>query len=328
MPTATETAVTSPDENLTVQRAAYIETVVSLQARPLAQNSIGLNWDLVTGDKPYRVYSDMGAGYGIYLFRGQVTAPDFVDIGLRSGLNYAYRIETTSEIGPQVIGFTGADTYHQIQSAATSDTPPAPQVRANIIPAPTPLPSDALLLGLMSDVGYTDGLNTLHVVGEIRNDTNLDVGQMSIDISFYDANGNFITETQGKTMQKTLTPGERASFLVSLPHPEGMHDYSIKAVGRPAEPELLPQVTVIQVKAYEDEVGFYHVAGIIENRGTIPVERPKVVATLYGRGDVVINVGFAYPDLDRLDPGQRAGYDVRFTYFPKVVTRRVIVVTD
>jgi hypothetical protein len=194
-----------------------------------------------------------------------------------------------------------------------------------IIPAPTPLPPDALLLGLMSDASYTDDFNTLNVVGEVRNDSTLDVGEINVIVSFYDASGSFIYEARSETMLKSLTPGQRSPFLLSLERPEGMNNYSIKAVGRPIPSQLTPQLAVVSTKRYEDSIGFYHVEGVIRNNGSIAAKQAKVVVTLYGRGGGVINVGFAYPEPAQLGPGEQAAFDVRFTYFPKVVDQAVVV---
>jgi hypothetical protein len=166
------------------------------------------------------------------------------------------------------------------------------------------------------------------VVGEVRNDSNLDVGDITVIISFYDATGSFISETRGQTMLKTLAPGQRSPFLLSLTRPGGMSNYSIKAVGRPVPPQLNPQISVVKNRAYEDDIGFYHVTGTIQNVGSVIVPQAKVVVTLYGRGGGVINVGFAYPSPAQLKPGVQAAFDVTFTYFPKILSHNIVVVND
>jgi len=166
----------------------------------------------------------------------------------------------------------------------------------------------------------------LNVVGEVINDSNLDVGEITVIVTFYDAAGSFIHEAQGKTLVENLQPGERAPFLLSLPRPEGMSNYSVKAVGRPTPPRLKPQLVLLSNRRYEDDAGFFHVSGQIKNTGSVAVDRAKVVVTLYGRGGGVINVGFAWPRPATLSPGQTAAFDVSFTYFPKFLDHRVAIV--
>ena len=320
-----------PDIANNITSAAYIDTVVSIQANSLSKDSIDLHWDTVTGGQPYQVYSDMGTGYGVFIYKGQVVDPDFVDIRLRPGMKYAYRVDAVGHGRRRMLGRASAVTYMRAPLAdAGSETVVNAEAASNrpdvtIIPAPTPLPPDALLLGLVSDNSYIDELNTIHIVGQIRNDSNLDVGHMTVIASFFDDAGNFLDEAQSPALLDRLTPGQRSPFILSVPFPADMADYSIKAVGRPVAPELSSQLSVVQSKAYEDNVGFYHVEGLIENLGTVPVNQASVVVTLYSRGGEVLNVGFD-PVSFRLEPGARAEFDVRFTYFPKVVDREIIVI--
>jgi hypothetical protein len=95
-------------------------------------------------------------------------------------------------------------------------------------------------------------------------------------------------------------------------------------VARPVAPELNAQLSVVQVKRYEDDTGFFHIQGVVENTGSVVARRTKVVAIIYGRGGSVINVGFTYANPPLLAPGQRAKYEVIFTYFPKYVSQKVI----
>ena len=323
--TATATATATIVATIKAQTSA-----LQVQANPLANDTIRLRWQNSGPAQTYRVYSDMGTGFGIYIFRGKVESSEFVDRGLRSGRDYAYRVETAGDMA-NLRGYVAAATFGQapvasvgLASAIAIDTPPR-RPNVAIIPAPTPLPPDALLLGLMSDTSYTDEFNTLNIIGEVRNDSTLNVGKITVIVSVYDSTGSFISEARGETMLDNLAPGQRSPFLLSLPRPAGMNNYSIKAVGRPVPPELASQVTVKQSRAYEDVAGFYHVKGIIENSGSVLVQQPRVIVILYGRGDGIINVGFDQLLQSRLEPSEQAEFDVRFTYFPKVVTHRVVV---
>lgn len=336
-PTATAIPTATPlPKSTSVIKAAMMTgvTPIEIQASPLTNNSVGLQWAVFEKNQTYYIYSDMGTGYGVYVYKGQTTSTDFVDNGLRPGLAYVYRVEALDDAQPQAVGIVSVGTYDRapiagvgLASALSADATPA-RPNVAIIPAPTPLPSDALLLGLMSEASYIDAFNTLYVVGEVRNDSNMNVGEGSILVSFYDDAGNFISEARSQTTLDHLTPGQRSPFLLTLPRPPGMSNYSIKAVGRPVPLELTSQIAVVQRKAYQDDVGFYHVEGTIENVGTVPVNQAKVVVTLYGRDGGVINVGFDYPVPARLNSGDRAVFDVKFTYFPKVLNNGVIVISE
>jgi fibronectin type 3 domain-containing protein len=62
------------------------------EATPLASNSIRLQWEPVAKATHYRIYSDMGSGYGVYIFKAETDQPELTDTTLQAGLRYNYRI--------------------------------------------------------------------------------------------------------------------------------------------------------------------------------------------------------------------------------------------
>jgi hypothetical protein len=312
-----------PAPRLAQPEPALANTAGLVDAIPLTNASIALSWTPTGKTAQYRIYSDMGSGYGVYIHKADVSEPAFVDKTLRPGLAYRYRVTRLESHREVVLAQTVAATLGG-QTPLDNLLNQQPVVTPTVAPAPTALPADAVLLGLLSDNSYTDEFNTLHVVGEVRNDSNLDVGQTDIAITFYDGAGAVIGRANGQTVLEVIPPGEISPFLITLSRPEGMDSYSVRAVARPVEPELSPQLAVVQVKRFEDEAGFFHVKGVIENSGSLTAKRAKVVAVIYGRGGAVINVGFTYLNPPILAPGERASYEVIFTYFPKYVDQKVI----
>ena len=189
---------------------------------------------------------------------------------------------------------------------------------------PTALPPDAVLLGLISDNNHTDEFNTLTIVGEVRNDSNLTVGQTDITVTFYDSVGAIISTVNGKTLLDIIPPGAKSPFVISLKRPAGLNSHSLRAVARPVPAAQQAQLSVIETRRFEDEAGFFHVKGAIENVGSITARRVKVATIIYDRSNRVINVGFTYVNPPNLKPGQKAGYDVIFSYFPRYFSQEVI----
>jgi hypothetical protein len=312
------------------------------EAIPLADNSISLKWEPVAKATHYRIYSDMGTGYGVYIFKAETDRPELTDTALRAGLRYDYRIQTATPAGETAIAWakveTPADTHAQeetlalssgsgVSAAAIAKPRPSP---VRVTPAPTPLPPDTVILGLLSANDYGDDVeDSLAIVGEVRNDSHLDVGETSVTATFYDTEGQVIGEASGPTMLPTLAPGARSPFMINLPRPAGLANYSLRATGRPVnltggDREL----TVVTTRRFEDTAGFYHVAGVIENPSQQRIEQARVIVTLYDRGGRVINVGFAYPQPPSLSPNDRADFDVTFTYYPKVFSHLAIAAGD
>ncbi len=295
-----------------------------LNAVPLTNGSIALSWASVNNALQYRVYSDMGTGYGVYIYKARTTQPAFVDKILKPGMAYSYRI-TRLEAGREIVlAQTNATTFGDRMTAGGSLADQSQVSTTRVIPTPTALPPDTVLLGLVSDNNFTDNFNTLTIVGEVRNDSNLDVGQTNITVTFYDATGTVIGTANGETMLEVIPPGETSPFLITLTRPSGLTSYSLRAVARPVVPELKAQLSVVEVRRYEDEAGFFHVKGVIENVGNRVAKRTKVAAVIYGRDGSVINVGFVYVNPPSLAPGEQATYDVIFTYYPRYLTQTVI----
>lgn len=65
----------------------------------MTNGSIALSWIPINKTARYRVYSDMGTGYGIYILKTETRQPAFLDQWLRNGLNYAYRLTHQTEGG-------------------------------------------------------------------------------------------------------------------------------------------------------------------------------------------------------------------------------------
>jgi hypothetical protein len=316
--TVSDTSARLAPANFGVASAAGLVEAISL-----TNGSIALSWSPVGRTAQYRIYSDMGSGYGVYIYKAEVNEPAFVDKFLRQGMLYSYRV-THLKTHQEVVlaqthtaatggGITASD------SLSAQETPPA----KTVAPAPTALPPDAVILGLVSDNSFTDDFNTLNIVGEVRNDSNLDVGQAHIAVTFYNEAGAVIGSAEGKTMFEVIPPGEISPFLITLSRPSGLASYSLRAVARPVTPRLGAQLSVVQVKRFEDEAGFFHIKGVVENTGRVVAERTKVVAIIYGRDNGIINLGFTYVDPPTLAPGERATYEVIFTYYPRYVAQKV-----
>lgn len=271
------------------------------------------------------MYSDMGSGFGVYVHKAVTRQPAFIDRQLRVGTTYSYRLTRQEQSQPVILAQINASTFAKTpgskEPVPTSQLEVAP---ASVVAAPTALPPDAVLLGLVSDNNYTDDFNTLTIVGEVRNDSNLDVGQTDIAVMFYDVAGAIIGTASGTTMLDVIPPGEKSPFIITLTRPAGLASHSLRAVGRPVVPEQGSQLTVTDVKRFEDDAGFFHVKGTIENVGSTTARRVKVGVVIYNRDNRVINVGFTYTNPPKLVPGQTASYEVIFDYFPRYFAQQVI----
>ncbi|MCB0167353.1 MAG: FxLYD domain-containing protein [Anaerolineae bacterium] len=324
--TAIAAADVSTADELTLDTTQFSRAAENaVEITPLTNRSIALTWTSPANDKgPYRLYSDMGTGYGVYIYKADVNEPSFIDSLLRPSFSYHYRVTRLAKDTPEtILAQVNASTFPT--SELLGDFARSREATTNtVIAAPTALPADAVLLGLISDNDFIDEFNTLTIVGELRNDSNLDVGQTDISVTFYDAAGTLIGQANGETILKVIPRGERSPFIITLTRPTGYVSYSLRAVARPVSPRNNAQLAVVGVRRYEDEAGFLHIKGTIENVGTSTAKRTKVAAAIFGRDNSVINVAFTYVNPPTLAPGERAEYDAIFAYYPRYASQQVI----
>lgn len=64
-----------------------------------ADRKANLSWRPVAKSVAYRVYSDMGTGYGVYVFKAETGQPALSDTQLRAGWRYDYRVQPVVRTG-------------------------------------------------------------------------------------------------------------------------------------------------------------------------------------------------------------------------------------
>ena len=119
-------------------------------------------------------------------------------------------------------------------------------------------------------------------------------------------------------MLDILLPGQRSPFALTLPKPAGLWEYSLRITARPTLEQPLAGLEVVYSRADEDDAGFYHVRGEVENTGSRTAERVQIIVTLYDRWGKIINAGFVYSEPQSIRPGEKAAFDCSFNYYPLV----------
>jgi hypothetical protein len=265
----------------------------------------------------------MGSGYDVYIFKAQTNEASYLDTVLRPDRIYAYQISQVSLDQEPILAQIRAKPLSRLRPDSYPDLV-EPDQAVTVSPRPTALPADTILLGLLSDNRFIDDFEQLTIAGEVRNDSNLEVGHTKITVTFYNQAGLTIGATQGQTLLKVIRPGETSPFLITLPRPDGMVSHSLAATARPVSPTLPAQLAIVEVRRFEDEAGFFHIKGTVENQGTTTAKRVKIAATIYNRDGRVINIGFTSPQPANLAPGDRANYDIVFTYYPRYFSQVVL----
>jgi hypothetical protein len=100
-----------PPTPSTIRQKPVSATVIEIT--PLTNGSIALTWQPVENSREYRLYSDMGSGYEVYVYKTATDQPAFIDKKLRPGATYNYRLgQVAASTGQEVaLGQITANTF-------------------------------------------------------------------------------------------------------------------------------------------------------------------------------------------------------------------------
>ena len=333
MPTSTATVAPVPTTQVmaAVARAAMVtgnEQASTMSSLNFPSTEVQLSWEPMSAATTYRIYSDMGTGYGVYVFQVETAETRLVQRLARPGYRYAYQIEGIGASGVasrgQVSVVAGVQQVEIVIGVSPTPTPePIPSTA-------TPLPPDLVVLGLLSSNDFIDDVDgKTKIIGEVRNDNSVAVSDAVVTISFYGAEGQIGRELSAPAIQSALGPGERSPFELTTLAPAGAENYSLRSTANPStSPMETSQLQVVNTRRFEDSTGFFHVSGTVKNAGKRKVNHPRVVVTLYDRRGRVINVGFAYPEPSTLPSLGEGEFDVAFTYYPGAFSHEATAIAN
>ena len=154
---------------------------------------------------------------------------------------------------------------------------------------------------VQNDRQYIGDDGSLHIVGEIRNDLQVPLNQMTVHVTLLDESGNPITTEETGSLVNIMMPGmvspfdliltgsiagEARSYLLDL-------DYRVAP----------PKNQVIDITSSEisrDGQDNLMITGIVTNRGDITANTVAVIATLYDDNGNVAAVSRINPEPDYL----------------------------
>ena len=140
-----------------------------------------------------------------------------------------------------------------------------------------------------NDHKYVGDDGTLHVVGEIVNETDKPINQVEITAIFY-SDGSNVYETNTENLTNMIMPGMNGVFDLMITEDIGHVDYYILDVDFKI---TQPKEQVIEITSSEFTYGPVNslaIQGTVANNGEITANMVKVIATLYDRDGNVVTV--------------------------------------
>lgn len=180
----------------------------------------------------------------------------------------------------------------------------------------TVMPAYAQEFSFQNESTFVDRANIFHVFGEIRNESDVAAGNVRITASFYDADGNILSEYTQAPKVRVMNPGSVAPFEMRFLDPttvDQVANYTLIASGQEAEVKPV-MLEILSVNSRLDVLGVYFIHVDAKNEGTETATNPIAIATLYDTDGRVIAIGEALAEggdrVSNMVPGQDAGFGI------------------
>lgn len=154
---------------------------------------------------------------------------------------------------------------------------------------------------IQNDQDYVGDDGSFHVVGEIQNNLDSPLNQVTVFVTLFDKENNVLWTKETATLVNTIMPGMKGpfDFIFTNINPEKIKSYSLDVEYSISQ----PKGQVIDVTSSELAIDNHNnliISGTVENNGDITANTVAVIATLYDREGNVAAVSRIHPEPDYL----------------------------
>ena len=177
---------------------------------------------------------------------------------------------------------------------------------------------------IQNDQPYIDDDGTLHIVGEIENNTNVPLNQIKITAKLLDGDGFQIGQISGETTTNVLMPGMNSGFDIIITGYDlhAITNYDLEFDYKITDPKN-QAIEIISSELKNDGQGNLVISGMLENQGEITANMINVIATLYDRDGNVVAISNI-----RLQPDFLRAGDSTFFFVPIYEKSQAVHVVD
>ena len=161
---------------------------------------------------------------------------------------------------------------------------------------------------------YIDDTKIMHVLGEVKNNSNSAMGNVLITISFYDADGNLLDEFSREPALQVINPGESSPFeilYIDQRAVDSVANFTMTAEGLDAELKE-KRLEVISSNSRLDLLGTYYINTAARNYGQEDAANAIMIATLYDKEGRVVAIGEALAEAGMGSSNITAGSEAPF----------------
>ena len=161
---------------------------------------------------------------------------------------------------------------------------------------------------------YLDETRILHVLGEVRNDSDVAARNVLIRASFYDGEGNLLDEFQRAPAIQMINPRDSVPFEILYIDSQTAGDvanFTLSAAGQESE-QKEKALTIVSSNSRLDILGTYYINAAARNDGQEDADNTIMIATLYDGEGRVIAIGTALAEAGRGSSNITAGSQAPF----------------
>jgi hypothetical protein len=197
---------------------------------------------------------------------------------------------------------TPTSTATQTSTATPTRTP---------TPTATPVPPSVKILS--GHYSYTDNDGSVHILGQLENQTGSDVTNLSIESSLKNSRNKVLESQTDMVFLSYLPVGKRTCFdIIYIDPPSGWSSYALSSPAYSVATGTQPDLEITSPNGdYDSSSGDYTLSGNVRNDGISRVDIVKVIGSLYDRNDKILGCANNY--INSLPPSLYSNQSSSFT---------------
>ena len=154
---------------------------------------------------------------------------------------------------------------------------------------------------IQNDQQYIGDDDSLHIVGEIQNNLEVPLNQISVFATLFDENSQIVTTKETSSLVNTIMPGMKGPFDFVLTNGEAkdVKSYSLELDYKVSSPKN-QVIDITESELSRDNYNNLMITGTVTNKGEITANTVAVIATLYDEKGNVAAVSRVHPEPDYL----------------------------
>jgi hypothetical protein len=163
------------------------------------------------------------------------------------------------------------------------------------------IPSAFAQVTIQNDQHYIGDDGSFHVVGEIQNNLESPLNQVSVFVTLYDEKNNVVMTKETRSLVNIIMPEMRGpfDFIFTDIKPQQIKSYSLDLDYSISEPKG-QVISITSSEMSRDSHNNLIISGNVENNGETTANMVAVITTLYDKNGNVASVSRIHPEPDYL----------------------------